>query len=74
MVRRLRVSVDHDVCVGNGSCLRIAPRVFRHNDHRQSEVVNPAGASEAVILAAAENCPVSAIRIETADTGECLFP
>jgi ferredoxin len=73
-VRRLDVRVDHDLCVGNGSCLRIAPRVFRHNDHRQSEVINPAGAGEATILAAAFNCPVSAIRVRVADSGESLFP
>jgi ferredoxin len=64
MVKRLVVTVDHDVCVGNGSCLRIAPRVFRHNDQRQSEVIDPARGSEATIREAAENCPVGAIRVE----------
>jgi ferredoxin len=74
MVRRLHVSVDHDVCVGNGSCLRVAPGVFRHNAYRQSEVVDPAGDSERVIVEAASNCPVGAIRVEVADSGEVLFP
>lgn len=63
MVNRLDVWVDHDICVGNGSCLRVAPRVFRHNDQRQSEVIDPAGDSEQKILDAAANCPVGAIRV-----------
>jgi ferredoxin len=73
-VRRLHVSVDHDLCVGNASCLRVAPRVFRHNDHRQSEVIDPAGDSEQAIVEAASNCPVGAIRVAVADSGEVLFP
>lgn len=59
----VKIHVDHDLCVGNGSCLRIAPRVFRHNEQRQSEVIDPAGASEEVIMEAVLNCPVGAIRV-----------
>ncbi|HEY7366186.1 MAG TPA: ferredoxin [Methylomirabilota bacterium] len=52
----------------------MAPRAFAHNANRQSEVTDPAGEPPATILEAAENCPVSAIRVEDADTGERLFP
>ena len=74
MARNLRVWVDHQLCVGNAMCESIAPRVFRLNDDRQSEAVDPAGDTEENILEAAENCPVSAIFVEDADTGERLFP
>ena len=74
MPRTLRVRVDHAVCVGNAMCTAIAPGVFTLNDDRQSHVVNPAGETEERILEAAENCPVSAILVENADTGERLFP
>jgi ferredoxin len=74
MARSLRVWVDHGVCVGNAMCESIAPRVFQLNADRQSEAVNPAGDTEENILEAAENCPVSAIFVEDADTGERLFP
>jgi len=74
MERILRVWVDHGLCVGNGTCLTIAPRVFVHNADRQSEAVNPAGDSPAQILRAAENCPVSAIHVEDAASGARLFP
>ena len=43
MARKLRVRVDHHVCVGNAMCETFAPNVFRLNDDRQSEAVDPAG-------------------------------
>ncbi len=55
-------------------CETIAPKVFRMNENRQSEVADPAADSVEKILEAAENCPVSAIFVEDADTGEQLFP
>jgi len=74
MTRKVRVRVDHNLCVGNAMCETFAPHVFRLNDDRQSEAVDPAGDTEAKILEAAENCPVSAIYVEDAETGERLFP
>ena len=74
MARKLLVRVDHNVCVGNAMCETFAPHVFRLNDNRQSEAVDPAGDSEEQVLEAAENCPVSAITVEDAETGEQLFP
>jgi ferredoxin len=74
VARKLRVRVDHLLCVGNAMCETFAPNVFRLNDDRQSEAVNPDGDTEAQILEAAENCPMSAIIVEDADTGEQLFP
>jgi len=57
MARKLRIRVDHDVCVGNAMCETIAPKVFRLNENRQSEAVDPAGDTVEKILEAAENCP-----------------
>jgi ferredoxin len=72
--RKLRVWVDHNICVGNAMCETIAPRVFRLNENRQSEAVDSAADRLEKILEAAENCPVSAIFVEDAETGEKLFP
>jgi len=74
VARKLKVWVDHQACVGNAMCESIAPKVFRLNEDRQSEVADSAGDTEAKILEAAENCPVSAIFVEDAETGERLFP
>jgi ferredoxin len=70
----LKVWVDRNTCVGNAMCEAIVPKVFRLNDDRQSEAFDPSGDTEERILEAAENCPVSAIFVEDADTGEQLFP
>ena len=74
MARKVRVRVDHNLCVGNAMCETFAPNVFRLNDNRQSEAADPAGDSAEKVIEAAENCPVSAITVEDADTGEQLFP
>ena len=74
MARQLAIKVDHAVCMGNGQCVFLAPDVFRHNDARQSEVVDPAAAPEELILEAASFCPTGAIEVADADTGEILFP
>ena len=74
MARKVRVWVDQNACVGNAMCEAIAPKAFRLNDNRQSEVADPTADSVEKILEAAENCPVSAIFVEDAETGERLFP
>ena len=74
MAGKLQVTVDHNVCVGNAMCPHIAPKVFALNEDRQSQVINPEGDTREVILEAAEACPVSAISVVDAETGEQLFP
>ena len=74
MARPLRVRVDHNRCVGNAMCEALLPTVFRLNANRQSDAFNPEGDTEEKILEAAENCPVSAIFVEDAQTGARLFP
>ena len=74
MAPKLRISVDLDLCVGNAMCETFAPKVFVLNDDRQSQVADPEGDTVENILEAAENCPVSAITVVDAETGETLFP
>ena len=74
MARKLRISVDHNICVGNAMCETFAPKVFVLNDDRQSEAVDSGADTEENILEAAENCPVSAITVVVAETEETLFP
>ena len=60
---KLSAFVDHDVCVGHGACVRLAPAVFAMNAKRQSEVIDPAGAPSRILEQAADRCPVGAIRL-----------
>jgi ferredoxin len=74
MSRELQIAVDHDLCMGNGQCVFLAPDVFRHNANRQSEPIDPAGAPEETILKAAGFCPTGAISVADATTRESRFP
>lgn len=71
---RWQVEVDRGVCIGSGLCASTAPGDFRLDSARQSHPV--AGVSDAreAVLAAAEGCPVEAILITEADSGESVFP
>lgn len=67
MTENVRITVDHERCVGNAQCVTLAPAVFRHNAAVQSEVVDPHGAPLETVLKAARFCPTGAIRVEDAD-------
>lgn len=71
---KVAVTVNQAVCVGNASCVGTAPGVFALDENRQSTVVDPEGASWERILEAAENCPVAAISLKDAATGDSVFP
>jgi ferredoxin len=60
MNEEVRITVDHDLCVGSAMCTALAPEVFRLNENRQSEVI---GDAVEPALEAAENCPVGAITV-----------
>lgn len=74
MARKLSVSVDHNLCVGNQMCVSIATRALTLNDDRQAIPADVDGDTEEVIREAAEQCPMAAITVSDAETGEQLFP
>lgn len=60
----VRITVDHDLCVGSGMCVAVAPQIFRLNEERQAEVMEGADIPLALAVEAADNCPVGAITVE----------
>lgn len=70
----LRITVDHDRCVGSEMCIVLAEGVFAINENGQSIVVDPTAADRDQILEAAEQCPTEAISVHDAATGESLYP
>ncbi|GGW30430.1 ferredoxin [Streptomyces xantholiticus] len=71
---RWRIEVDRSLCIGSGMCVGHAPDGFDLDSARQSHPrTATAGACEK-LLAAAENCPVEAIALTLADSGEAVFP
>ncbi|MEV4442075.1 ferredoxin [Streptomyces sp. NPDC049577] len=72
---RWRVSVDTTLCVGSGLCAGTAPAAFRlDGPARRARPVAEETEACAPVRDAAEGCPVEAIAIRRADTGEEVFP
>ncbi len=60
-----RVSVDPELCVGTGECVRIAPEAFRIDETRGISVPQPgAERTDVALLEEAESsCPTRAITV-----------
>jgi ferredoxin len=64
------VEIDEDACAAHGDCVDVAPEVFALDD-----VVHVIGSGpDDVLLAAAEACPSTAIRIIDRETDEQVYP
>lgn len=71
---RWHVEVDRDICIGSGMCVGSAPAEFQLDEARRSRPVEQERDPSETVLAAAESCPVEAISITLADSGEAVFP
>ena len=56
-------------CCGTGSCVEIAPGVFKLDSKQRCVVIDAEAATREVLLEAAEACPCDAI-VVTDDAGE----
>jgi ferredoxin len=62
----MHVTVDYDLCPGNGQCLLAAPHVFDIPEGAEQVVVlnsAPPEADRELVVRAAAMCPAQAIRI-----------
>jgi ferredoxin len=67
----LRVIIN-DVCVGSGLCVGIAPAHFRLGDDERSRPIEVEVVPDDALLDAAASCPMDAIVVADAATGEPL--
>ena len=74
MARELQITVDHDLCMGNGQCVFLAPEVFRHNDEPPVRGDRPGRGARGADPSGRGFCPTGAISVADARTGERLFP
>jgi ferredoxin len=71
---KYKIEVDRDLCVGDGACCNEAPQVFEMDDESIAVVLSTDGNTPEEILAAAQSCPVDAIILTNAETGEKVWP
>jgi ferredoxin len=64
------IEIDEDACAAHGDCVDLVPEVFELDD--VARVVG--GGPDELLLAAAESCPSSAIRILDPETAQQVYP
>ncbi len=68
------VELNRDVCIGAASCVAIAGATFKLDETNKVLLVEGDWDTDELILAAAQSCPVFAIKIKDAATGRQIFP
>jgi ferredoxin len=62
-----KVEIDRSLCSGYGICVDLAPRVIELDDRAEARLLT-AETDDAGVLAAADQCPMVAIRVLYADS------
>lgn len=65
-----RVTVDTGLCISSGMCLATAPGRFRFDQSQHSSPVRTLTEPDDQVRDAAVSCPVEAIDLTDADTGQ----
>lgn len=58
----MSIKVNHDLCIGCGTCEVLCPNVFKMNDEGKADVISQE--ENGCAKNAAESCPVQAIEIK----------
>ncbi|MEU7566064.1 ferredoxin [Streptomyces fradiae] len=59
----MRISIDHDRCMGAGQCALAAPAVFTHDEDGFSALLPGHDPADPMVREAARACPVRAIAL-----------
>ena len=68
------IDIDRVTCVGDKLCCEEAPNTFRMDDEGKVVVTDPQGDPPEYILQAAQSCPLDAIILHDAATGQRIWP
>jgi ferredoxin len=71
--RTLVVSVNLNLCIGNAMCREAARSTFVADESGLSVGVNPPPDTREDVFAAARACPVCAILVRDAESGEEIY-
>ena len=73
-MKKLRIDINRDVCVGDGLCRETAPDTFTADSEGKTVLIEPVGDEPQYIKSAAKSCRLEAITLHDADTGERVWP
>ena len=57
----MRIKIDRELCIGDGSCSSIAPKTFKLDLDGKAMVIDEFGDDDESINMAVESCPFQAI-------------
>lgn len=73
-VRKLKIKVDRDLCIGAATCAAIAAHTFHLDAEAKAVILETAEQdTDEAIIDAAKGCPVAAIIIED-ENGNKIYP
>jgi ferredoxin len=73
-VRKLKVWVDRNLCIGAATCVAVAPQTFLLDEEAKAVILETTDADlDQTIIDGAKACPVAAIIIED-ENGNRIFP
>jgi len=73
-VKKLKITVDRNLCIGAATCIAIAPKTFLLDSEAKAVILKTADQEEEqTLIDAAKGCPVAAIIIED-EQGNKVFP
>jgi ferredoxin len=72
--RKFRIVVDRERCVGFGTCVDVAPSIFRFDDDGKALAPAEGEFPRQRLLDAAKACPALAILVVDADNGDAVYP
>jgi ferredoxin len=70
VTEKWKVEVDQSLCISSGMCVGTAPGRFALGDNQRSSPIEELIDPDEAVRDAAASCPVEAISLVRADTGE----
>ncbi len=71
---KYKIEIDRELCIGDGACCGEAPNTFEMDADNIAIVKDAGGHTPEEILQAAQVCPVDAIKLIDAATGQQVWP
>jgi ferredoxin len=72
--KKFRIVVDRSRCVGFGTCVDVAPSIFRFDDEGKATAPPEGEFLPQRLFDAAKACPALAILVSDADKGAAIYP
>ena len=60
----MNLKIDEEKCIGCGTCVALAPDIFKMNDDGKAELLDAASDEKENIQMAVDSCPTQAISHE----------